>query len=62
MVAVGPQSFTGAISMATRQDKKETPLQEQLTEMADLIGKFTALVLMLALLLVVGSYGKSVLS
>jgi hypothetical protein len=28
---------------------------------ADLIGKFTALVLMLVLLLVVGSYGKSVL-
>jgi P-type Ca2+ transporter type 2C len=40
VVAVGEQSFAGAISMAVRDGKKNTPLQEQLEEMADTIGKF----------------------
>lgn len=40
VVAVGQQSFSGAIAMATRETKRDTPLQEQLTVMADTIGRF----------------------
>jgi Ca2+-transporting ATPase len=40
VVAVGQTSYAGAIAMATRQEKKETPLQEQLTGLADIIGRF----------------------
>ena len=40
VVAVGVKSFSGAIAEATQQEKKDTPLQEQLEEMADVIGKF----------------------
>lgn len=40
VVAVGQTSFAGAIAMSVRDKKKNTPLQEKLEEMADLIGKF----------------------
>ena len=40
VVAVGESSFAGAISMAVREGKKDTPLQEQLNDMAEIIGKF----------------------
>lgn len=40
VVSVGEQSFAGVIAMAVREGKKNTPLQEQLEEMAELIGKF----------------------
>lgn len=54
VVAVGASSFAGTIAMEVREGKKETPLQEKLTQVADTIGKcglaaaiFTFVVLLL---------------
>jgi Ca2+-transporting ATPase len=40
VVAVGETSTAGAVAMAVREGKKDTPLQEQLNDMAEVIGKF----------------------
>ena len=40
VVAVGKTSYSGVIAMAVREDKHDTPLQEQLAHMADIIGWF----------------------
>ncbi|KPA76150.1 putative P-type ATPase [Leptomonas pyrrhocoris] len=40
VMGVGVHSFAGHIAMQVRQAKEETPLQEKLTELADLIGYF----------------------
>jgi P-type Ca2+ transporter type 2C len=40
VMGVGVHSFAGHIAMQVREAKEETPLQEKLTELADLIGYF----------------------
>lgn len=54
VLAVGETSFAGSIAMAVREGTKQTPLQEQLEDMAGVIGKYglyAAILTFVALLL-----------
>eukprot|EP00756_Hemistasia_phaeocysticola_P037603 Hpha_TRINITY_DN16706_c1_g20::TRINITY_DN16706_c1_g20_i1::g.78788::m.78788/K05850/ATP2B; Ca2+ transporting ATPase, plasma membrane len=53
-IAVGENSFAGALEMQTRQPAQPTPLQEKLDDLADLVGK-VGIVVALALFFTVSA-------